>query len=78
MRQRKQPHRPNKKRHINQGQFATKTNLAVISMEYCCCLLSERDVWMGLGGGGRHGAMIPLCQREYKIMNSPIVEVHNQ
>jgi hypothetical protein len=40
------------------GKFATKTSLAVNSMEYCCCLLDEGNIRIRLGGGD-HKAMTP-------------------
>jgi hypothetical protein len=33
------------------GKLVPKTNLAVISMEYCGCLHCEGDIRMRLGGG---------------------------
>jgi len=39
--------------------IAPKTTLAVSSMEYCCCLLNEGDVWRGFGGDSSHDVMIP-------------------
>ena len=47
---------------------APKTDLAVSSMEYCGCLLSERDIREGLGTGSGHGVMIPLWDRGRNIL----------
>ena len=41
------------------GNFASKTNLAVSSTEFCQALFDERDVRESLSGGCGHGVMIP-------------------
>jgi hypothetical protein len=38
---------------------AAKINLAVSSMEYCCCLFDKHAIWIRLGGCCRQTAMIP-------------------
>jgi len=44
-------------------KFAAKTNLAVSSIEFTCCLLDESGIWISLYDGGDHRAMIsPVLQ----------------
>lgn len=42
-------------------QIASKTNLAVSSIEFCQCTFDEREIEIRLGSG--HGVMIPPCAK---------------
>jgi hypothetical protein len=48
-----------RKKYINKHRFATKTILAVSSIESCQSIFDESDIERGLSGGSSHGAMIP-------------------
>src|SRR3989304_2656921 len=49
-------------------KLATKTSLAVSSMEYCCCLFSESYIRRGLGSGSGH---VVRCHyvREFPLLS---------
>jgi hypothetical protein len=47
---------------VAKDRFATKTSLAVSSIEFCQSLLDEREIRIRLGSGRSHRAMIPLRQ----------------
>ena len=53
----------------SRAKFAVNTNLAINSMEYCCCLFDESDIRPGLRGGSGHGAMtLPLLQTHSRFL----------